>query len=392
MTDPVSQMPEGSYLAKQLLVTGCYRSGTTLLEKLLHSHPSICVGSQPFPILYFFAKTAFLQERGLTRRYPLDHLFLEQDYEVGEFAQFLVGFQLTEAALDEIFQQLANYRLGLWTPQVLRFRSQVRAGAFPAVYRQLHELLARLLRKPEAIICGSKEVLCEEYVPFVLSQGGKAILSVRDPRDMITSLDYRERDNSTGEHRPLLFSLRAWRKSVALILAHEEHRNFHWVRYEDLVRNPAEVVANLTRFLGVSNLEGHVLAGPLADQYGRRWQGNSSFSDFEGISTDSVGKYRTVLAVPTVAYVETCCRPEMERLGYVCETPTGDSRQKMRAYREPFAVIHAKFGCDYSWSDERVDQEIERLDKLDTGTLSLREARTWFIDPRAYDKLRRRFT
>ncbi|MFH2071358.1 MAG: sulfotransferase, partial [Actinomycetota bacterium] len=33
----------------QLLITGAYRSGTTLLEKLLHNHPDLSVAMQPFP-------------------------------------------------------------------------------------------------------------------------------------------------------------------------------------------------------------------------------------------------------------------------------------------------------------------------------------------------------
>jgi hypothetical protein len=62
--------------AAELLVTGCYRSGTTLLEKLLHAHPASCVASQPFPVLYAYVKNLFDVSRGLLRRYPLGHRFL----------------------------------------------------------------------------------------------------------------------------------------------------------------------------------------------------------------------------------------------------------------------------------------------------------------------------
>ena len=72
-----------------LLVTGCYRSGTTLLEKLLHAQPSACIASQAFPVLFFMAKEAFLSSRGIDRRYPLDHLFLEDAYSSDEWVSFL---------------------------------------------------------------------------------------------------------------------------------------------------------------------------------------------------------------------------------------------------------------------------------------------------------------
>ena len=53
-----------------LLVTGCYRSGTTIVEKVLHSHPKINIASQPFPVLYIQAKEIFLDRMGIRYRYP----------------------------------------------------------------------------------------------------------------------------------------------------------------------------------------------------------------------------------------------------------------------------------------------------------------------------------
>jgi Sulfotransferase family len=47
-----------------LFVTGMQRSGTTLLEKLLHAHPELSVLSQPFPLLFVEVKRAFLESIG----------------------------------------------------------------------------------------------------------------------------------------------------------------------------------------------------------------------------------------------------------------------------------------------------------------------------------------
>ena len=111
--------------ASNLLVTGSYRSGTTLIEKLLHSHDNICLGSQPFPILYFHIKQAFLDSIHVERRYPLDHLFLESRYVPEDLNAFLDHHRLTSSALDQIFVELSDYQKGLWTPEILGFRRTI---------------------------------------------------------------------------------------------------------------------------------------------------------------------------------------------------------------------------------------------------------------------------
>ena len=93
-----------------LLVTGFLRSGTTLLDKLLHSHRSICLASQPFPSLYLYLKELFLKELGLERRYPLGHGFLEDGYEPEAFYAFLDRFELTPAHGEAFFDQMEELR------------------------------------------------------------------------------------------------------------------------------------------------------------------------------------------------------------------------------------------------------------------------------------------
>jgi len=232
-----------------LLITGCYRSGTTLTEKLLHSHPDVCVASQPFPILYFYVKKAFLKAKGLERRYPLDHRFLEDGYSQDDFDQFLLSHELTRSDIDTVFDQLEDYKLGLWTPAVLQLRDRISEGTFWSLFRQITRLLSEILEKPAAVVRGVKEVLCEEYIPHLLSKGAQVVVVIRDPRDMISSLDFRVRDNMTGDHRPILYSLRAWRKSVAYALACEHHGNMVWFRFEDLVTDLMPQLERLSRDL-----------------------------------------------------------------------------------------------------------------------------------------------
>jgi len=116
-------------------------------------------------------------------------LFLEQDYSQAEFYDFLERFEFDTQQLERFFDAMASYEEGLWTPEMLRFRGEIEPGTFWDVYCQLNGCLARLFPKDQIAFLGGKEILSEEYVPFLLSKGTKVIHVVRDPRAMICSAD-----------------------------------------------------------------------------------------------------------------------------------------------------------------------------------------------------------
>jgi len=371
----------------ELLVTGCYRSGTTLLEKLVHAHPEACVASQPFPVLYAYVKALFDENRGLLRRYPLSHRFLEGGYSDTDFATFLDRRQLTDADLDAVFEQLARHTEGHWTPEILGARATIRPGVFLDVYRQLMQAVLSLFPKAGIRVIGSKEILVEEYVPYLLGKGFHVAIIVRDPRDMIASLNFRERDNATGGDRPVLYSMRIWRKSVATAIAFEGHPRFCWLRYENLVAHPQSMMAELGSFLQLPAFPEDVLTRPLRDQRGRDWEGNSSFRDQAGVSRESAGRFRDILPQAVQSMIETVAAPEMQLLGYAAASQPVTTA--LTHYRDPFARIHARFPADYSADAGRVRDELERLERLTSQSiLSDDEARRWFVYPEAYRRLR----
>ncbi len=370
-----------------LFVTGCYRSGTTLLEKLLHHHEDICLASQPFPVLFFYLKGIFLQELGIERRYPLDHLFLEADYRQNQFDRFLAHHVLTAADMAHVFDRLADYTEGLWTKEILSHRGAVAPGPFIAVLRRLNDLLTQILSKETARYRGGKEILCEEYIPFLIANGVKVVLVIRDPRDMVTSLNFKEKYNLTGDNRPVLYSVRVWRKSVAYALAHGDNENFTWVTYEDLVSDPMSCLDRIAAFLGLGPFSEALFQDGLQDQYGNPWQGNSSFKEKRGISKDSKGRFKAVLPEAVIRFIEATCLPELKALGYPLEGSGAFDPDAVSAYRDPFEVTHAKFPPDYSSDKAHAAEEIERYGRL-TGSLSTAETERWFLFEAAYRSLR----
>ena len=129
---------------KPILVTGCYRSGTTVIEKILNMHPSITIASQPFPVLYFLVKERFNRHIGIVRRYPLDHLFLEDAYTPEELDNFLQRHILNRDVLNEFIQRMGEYAVGLWTTEILEVLDGLKPGSFFDVYAQMNQRIARL--------------------------------------------------------------------------------------------------------------------------------------------------------------------------------------------------------------------------------------------------------
>lgn len=372
-----------------LFVTGCYRSGTTLLDKLLHAHPQISMATQPLPLLYTYFKEAFYRERGLRRRYPLEHLFLEDGYTAADFHDFLDRHIMPAAELDGMFEAMADYLSQDWTPQLLEMRAAFQAGTFIDIYRQLDACIARIFPKLRLAYVGSKEVLCEEYIPYLLARGVRAVMIIRDPRDMIASANFRQRDSFIGANRPVLYSLRVWRKSMAFTLAYEGHPGLRWLRYEDLVEEPVQRLNEIAAWLDIPAYPTDAFSKGVLDQSGRQWQGNSSFDPQKRVSPAATGRFAQRLPRAVIAFIEACCRPEMVCAGYVPSTGYRFEAGAITGYHDPFPDIHERFPKDYSSSDDHREQELARYEKLRPTAPMLAEdmARRWFIHERAYQRL-----
>lgn len=371
-----------SAAARRLFVTGPYRSGTTLCDKRLHQHPALCVASQPAPALFVQAKAAFLEARELRRRYPLDHGFGEVDYRPEDFAEHLDRDPWDEARIAGLFGALRGDGSGHWTPEVLDLESRLRPGPMGELWEQLVDALPDVLGRPDAAVVGAKEILCEEYTPWLLARGVFVLVVLRDPRDVLLSVQGGESARYVGGRRPTLHVLRTWRKGVAHALAHAEHPRFGWLRYEDLVADPARALAPTFARLGVAPLGPEAFAGPLLDQRGVAWAGNSSFARSP----------RPGLSPATRRFVEAACGPELRALGYLPVEALRPERRWLDEFEEPAPTTHAAFEPGYSTDRARLSAEWRRLEGVfgDAPGSALDVAAT-YLHPAAFAALRRAY-
>jgi hypothetical protein len=371
--------------ANALFITGTQRSGTTLLEKLLGFQEGISILSQPFPLLFVEAKRAFLRSRGFDDPYPLGHLFLEQRYSSGALDAFLSGWRTTHPELEALFTAMRDY-----SGQYTKFRSGKLATAFAAITSEddFAEVVAgldrRLAPSSDARWYGSKESICEEYVPALLDRGFRCVIILRDPRDVVASLNHGRGQEYGGAIKPTLFNIRNWRKSVAFALALEGHPRFHWCRYEDLVADPLSELDRLVRAIDLENGSPVQIAEEIVEEGGIPWRGNSSFQTHHGVSRSSVARHRGVLPDSVAAMIEACCLPELRVLGYETATDEDQAMRIIESFRETYTITRLDMENDLATPENRAI-EVRRLQELMRPEL---DPVPWFLFDRVAARLR----
>lgn len=346
-----------------LFVTGMQRSGTTLAARLLAALPGRCVLPQPLPLLFSRAKGEFLAGRDVREAYPLGDLFLERRYAPEEWREFLDSWQPSRGALEHCFRDLAVY-----SGQYTRFAPSVVERALDRLpgrgFVETVESLLRALDGEGATGLGAKEVSCEEYVPALLAHGWDVLVVVRDPRDVLASLNLGRGREHAGRLKPTLFNLRQWRKSVAHVLAFDGAPGFHWARFEDVLREPRGI---------------HPLASAAALG---AWRGNSSFGEREGLDERAVGAGHEL--PPEVAcYVEACCLPELRALGYPAAMAMEEALARVQQFDDPYPLERPELAA---YRDPaRGEEEAARLRLVlsPTGV----DSAAYFLFPRAHGRL-----
>jgi hypothetical protein len=361
-----------------LFITGAQRSGTTLLEKLIDDLPEVSILSQPFPLLFVAVKRQFLQSLGVEDvAYPLGHLFRAERSRGSLLAEFLARWRTSPAELRPLFDEMSEY-----SGQYTRFEREQLEHAFAvveddsdfaAVVRQLN---CALRTKKTASFFGSKETTCEEFVPPLIERGFRCMLIVRDPRDVLASLNHGRGATFAGSPKPTLFNLRSWRKSVAHAFALDGHPRFQWCRYEDLVRDAEGVVRRIATGLG--------LPEPVRTEL-RGWRGNSSHSELQGISESPIGNYKNVLPSDVQQFVEAACLPELKALGYETSLRIEEATEILRGLEEPYTITREGMQGDRADANNR-QLEIERLTRVFLPFTS--DGTSWFLFDRAHARLR----
>jgi hypothetical protein len=338
------------------LITGMGRSGTTLLDKLLSNHQNIEILSQPFPLLFTEAKRAFLKQNKIEKYYVLNDNVFDGDYKLEDFNTFLDTYEISYQTLEQLFEKMKNYsgqmtKVGFNLPKQENY-------TFLEVFDLI---LKKNLAKKDVHFFGAKEIMCEEFIPYLVQNGTKIIVIVRDPKDVVASVNYPQKEKYLGNKKPTLFVLRGWRRTIDYIKNLKNSKNITYVRYEDLVTAPYEVLAKVTDFLGTTPFEKNHFEKGIYDRDGELWKANTSFDTKTSfISSKSVGGYRNVLSDDEINYIESICKSEMELMGYNFDTQP--NKGIIKTFKDFGVEASEHLDKEFSSLKENIEQEIKRYD------------------------------
>lgn len=311
----------------QLLVAGMFRSGTTLLSRILSAHPRCLLVADPF--VYFFKayRNALLAGAGPTRcspDEPTSDLF--HDPEHGLWRELIERGELSEPVpapvLDAMRAEIRRWKAEQH-PRLCARLDEVGGESFAALYRGLSGLCLELYGQDRDVaLAGTKVSWCEEYLPALARAfpAMRFVFVVRDLRAVCASQNARQ--GSAAGKRPLLFYVRHWRKSVGLFLRHLRRDPLFagralLVRYEDLVEHPRRTVEELCALTGLSGEPAMLdVAGYRDLREEGAWRPNSSFEAGEGIYRSSLERWRWALRPDEVAAIESLAWPELRAMGY----------------------------------------------------------------------------
>ncbi len=245
----------------RLLVTGQRRSGTTLVANFLAAQREI--------VLY------------------RDFLILRELVPLAGEAGLAGTLDETrkQAVLDAFGRACRRVREDLDVP--------VETGEFDTLVGFYTTVLDRIA-EPERPVVGHKATISHPYLADLLDAVTdlKVIYVLRDPRDVVVSA-MRKWPWLAPEGRYEFID--GWvdsYRTIAGLAGREDLRDrLMVVRYEDILRDPEAWFPEVRGFLGVSHIA--VPDADAVEDYGRKWQDNSSFGDVKGyFDPTPIGRWR----------------------------------------------------------------------------------------------------
>lgn len=286
---------EPDVASRPVLVVGTMRSGTTLLNRVLNSHPDVGM---------VFTQTDFWRA----------HFGRYDPLEPPQYRAIVQDVRLRWHQAETPFPEEAEQR-------ILDLLTDLgREARYADVYRAL---ITTLVGR-EVLRWGEKYAgRCLE-VPRFLSAfpRGQVIQIHRDPRDVYLSEKRRlERLNRAAHDRgDHLINLYNWVVSARLARHYRRTlppESYLEVKYDELVTNPERTVRSVCAFLGISFHQIMLDLERYTGKTGEPWTANSSFED--GVRTlrgDFAGRWRDLLDPSEMRTIEQWCGAEMDALGY----------------------------------------------------------------------------
>jgi hypothetical protein len=303
-----------------VFLSGNQRSGKTLLQLILASHPDVSIS----PGTNVIAKVLFEMPR--SRPLSPEHI----------------------RKMRQVLQKDRKFKA--WRIDHRAFQAHVAAYKDPTSAQVVEDIM-RFFRdqtKPGARYVGNKKgCYCKDgdLVKTVFPRA-KLVFMLRDARGAVSSM------LETQPEHDLTSASLTWMIKARRIRALKEELpgDVFVCRYEELVTEPERVVRSLTDFLGVSFLP-EMLSAYRTNDVIRHQTDTTHHETYEGITTRMIDEWKTHLSAEQIAAVEGLVGSELEKSGYArsLPAPTGLLHARYKALR-----AREYLGWRTSWEAKRL--------------------------------------
>ena len=225
---------------RYVFISGMFRSGTTLMARMLSAHPEIAVASDPSLPLFKFFRSYLYKKVGIEipYNYPLEDYYFSRKYL--DYLDILTHANLSEyieeGHLPLLKEEIKKYSEP-YAPRVVDKLDYLLGTTFAELLVSLldiiHDVYMSMGKTPKVV--GIKEVWANEFIlPLHNTYDNFLFIEiVRDPRAVSAS------KNVQDDKYPWLFLARQWRKLATFTLFHLRKlpREKHLlIKYEDLIK------------------------------------------------------------------------------------------------------------------------------------------------------------
>lgn len=298
--------------SKQILITGCYRSGTEYLTHLLGNHPSIAA------CMYL---TNYMR-----------NCYASYDLTSSQ--------QLIRLVYDVAYLLKARYAIVLQSDSVLDILLSAERVTHSCVYDAL--MFELCLKRTNASVWAEKTQLVWSKIPDFLSimPNGHVIHVLRDPRSVLASFK-----KYTIAPHPLylgaIFNCLSSMLAATRLIQHYPSNQYQVVRYEDLALHPSRTLKGIFSNLGLSSSHNLTDSSAWLDNKGNRWHSNSIASNNTPIDiNESIHRWRSGLTEAEVALCETICDSVMKHLCYETSAPDVPWPHQLRLLAESQRLLN----------------------------------------------------
>lgn len=276
-------------MTSPIFLTGVYRTGSTLLSRMLDVHPELAVTHDNV----HFMRYCYNKYNPLNR----------------ENVQQLVN---------DIYNRI-NMRFKI-VFSVNKVVEAVFGSKEPITYGLIYDKLMNelLLTGTEAKRWGEKTNLAWSSIPHFLQMfpKGKTILIIRDPRDVLYSFKKMTTAQWPDYLDAIFTSIDALQTAKKFLKTLSES-SFFLFKYEDFIANPEEYTKKLCMFIEVDFDPQMLNVHNYRDRSKKKWRGETiSNKPLCGISNKTVNRWRQVLKGEELLLTETLLREEMTDFGY----------------------------------------------------------------------------